>query len=135
MFKQILAVDLSKFGMSQFPVNTEGKAFLTDDMKAKLTEDYGDKFVSKFETHLAEAVKNGVEIDAQSEDMIALKSQLGKMKTDLDAALSDKEKTATEKADLLKKVELLDRKSTRLNSSHVRISYAVFCLKKKNKHT
>src|SRR5690554_7578047 len=32
--------------------------------------------------------------------------------------------------------ELLDRKSTRLNSSHVRISYAVFCLKKKkNKKT
>src|SRR5699024_11751298 len=29
-----------------------------------------------------------------------------------------------------------DRKSTRLNSSHVSISYAVFCLKKKNKtHT
>src|SRR5690606_39992078 len=28
----------------------------------------------------------------------------------------------------------LDRKSTRLNSSHVKISYAVFCLKKKKKH-
>src|SRR5690554_8233218 len=28
-----------------------------------------------------------------------------------------------------------DRKSTRLNSSHVRISYAVFCLKKKNEQT
>src|SRR6266498_5954475 len=28
-----------------------------------------------------------------------------------------------------------DRKSTRLNSSHVRISYAVFCLKKKKKTT
>src|SRR5436305_8077048 len=28
-----------------------------------------------------------------------------------------------------------DRKSTRLNSSHVRISYAVFCLKKKNSST
>src|SRR5207245_8329595 len=28
----------------------------------------------------------------------------------------------------------LDRKSTRLNSSHGSISYAVFCLKKKNKH-
>src|SRR5690606_40198276 len=27
--------------------------------------------------------------------------------------------------------ELKDRKSTRLNSSHVKISYAVFCLKKK----
>src|SRR3712207_7505287 len=29
---------------------------------------------------------------------------------------------------------LLDRKSTRLNSSHANISYAVFCLKKKNKY-
>src|SRR5690349_23202264 len=29
-------------------------------------------------------------------------------------------------------VQLIDRKSTRLNSSHVEISYAVFCLKKKN---
>src|SRR5690606_41598503 len=28
----------------------------------------------------------------------------------------------------------LDRKSTRLNSSHVKISYAVFCLKKKKSH-
>src|SRR5437870_8985284 len=27
-----------------------------------------------------------------------------------------------------------DRKSTRLNSSHVAISYAVFCLKKKRQH-
>src|SRR5699024_11726857 len=30
------------------------------------------------------------------------------------------------------KVKAVDRKSTRLNSSHVSISYAVFCLKKKN---
>src|SRR5688572_31101508 len=29
--------------------------------------------------------------------------------------------------------KLLDRKSTRLNSSHSQISYAVFCLKKKKK--
>src|SRR5690606_40532309 len=28
----------------------------------------------------------------------------------------------------------IDRKSTRLNSSHVKISYAVFCLKKKKKN-
>src|SRR5437899_3673818 len=31
--------------------------------------------------------------------------------------------------------DLLDRKSTRLNSSHLGISYAVFCLKKKKKKT
>src|SRR3712207_7455371 len=30
---------------------------------------------------------------------------------------------------------LKDRKSTRLNSSHANISYAVFCLKKKKKYT
>src|SRR3712207_8712986 len=29
--------------------------------------------------------------------------------------------------------QLLDRKSTRLNSSHANISYAVFCLKQKNR--
>src|SRR5438067_6601140 len=39
------------------------------------------------------------------------------------AALSDLRAQAVEE----------DRKSTRLNSSHVSISYAVFCLKKKNK--
>src|SRR5690554_5726462 len=36
---------------------------------------------------------------------------------------------------LQKIVIAADRKSTRLNSSHVRISYAVFCLKKKKKKT
>src|SRR5256885_9368277 len=32
------------------------------------------------------------------------------------------------------KLTMKDRKSTRLNSSHLVISYAVFCLKKKKKH-
>src|SRR2546430_13608460 len=34
---------------------------------------------------------------------------------------------------LLNGLSNVDRKSTRLNSSHSQISYAVFCLKKKNK--
>src|SRR3712207_7447346 len=33
---------------------------------------------------------------------------------------------------LLQRYFIADRKSTRLNSSHANISYAVFCLKKKN---
>src|SRR5258705_1641598 len=33
----------------------------------------------------------------------------------------------------IRRTSALDRKSTRLNSSHLGISYAVFCLKKKNK--
>src|SRR5690349_22550330 len=36
--------------------------------------------------------------------------------------------------DVERLAESLDRKSTRLNSSHVEISYAVFCLKKKKKN-
>src|SRR5947208_3845393 len=36
---------------------------------------------------------------------------------------------------LLQKPQILDRKSTRLNSSHQIISYAVFCLKKKKNTT
>src|SRR5690349_23974982 len=34
----------------------------------------------------------------------------------------------------IRDMEVRDRKSTRLNSSHVEISYAVFCLKKKKNH-
>src|SRR3989442_5098041 len=46
---------------------------------------------------------------------------------DVDNTLLDNDRIA---ADLKRHLER-DRKSTRLNSSHVRISYAVFCLKKK----
>src|SRR5258708_10974574 len=34
----------------------------------------------------------------------------------------------------VERLSVIDRKSTRLNSSHQIISYAVFCLKKKNSH-
>src|SRR5690349_22207896 len=36
-------------------------------------------------------------------------------------------------SDIVAGHHIIDRKSTRLNSSHVEISYAVFCLKKKKK--
>src|SRR5256885_8372236 len=39
--------------------------------------------------------------------------------------------TATKRTESIQDVPLRDRKSTRLNSSHLVISYAVFCLKKK----
>ena len=39
--------------------------------------------------------------------------------------------TALKMLETDKRVEFKDRKSTRLNSSHLVISYAVFCLKKK----
>src|SRR5437899_8174779 len=44
----------------------------------------------------------------------------------------DKEATQFAKSTAFRGSPCLDRKSTRLNSSHLGISYAVFCLKKKN---
>src|SRR3712207_7695273 len=45
----------------------------------------------------------------------------------------DANQAARTAADLAQKTSSEDRKSTRLNSSHANISYAVFCLKKKTK--
>src|SRR5690625_6676394 len=51
----------------------------------------------------------------------------------LDAVLDEESRTLSQMAGLAYTSPFhLDRKSTRLNSSHVASSYAVFCLKKKN---
>src|SRR2546430_10198118 len=55
----------------------------------------------------------------------------GLAKGDPDARLTQEAKAALERLQRLKASQG-DRKSTRLNSSHSQISYAVFCLKKKN---
>src|SRR5690625_6877312 len=47
----------------------------------------------------------------------------------------DVKKSQYEKGKYYGTITMGDRKSTRLNSSHVAISYAVFCLKKKTKIT
>src|SRR5204863_4565160 len=51
----------------------------------------------------------------------------------VEAAVRRVRATAGRAAHVDEVAALLDRKSTRLNSSHVEISYAVFCLKKKKK--
>src|SRR5437588_5879968 len=45
------------------------------------------------------------------------------------------ETAAADEVQLVGRNHLVDRKSTRLNSSHTVISYAVFCLKKKTRLT
>src|SRR5438132_7131400 len=45
-----------------------------------------------------------------------------------------KSSAASRRFGSLRRSVLIDRKSTRLNSSHTVISYAVFCLKKKKKN-
>src|SRR5437899_12731193 len=58
----------------------------------------------------------------------AVAAGLWLLRSDLPRDLRRRKKTAYPRAELFG-----DRKSTRLNSSHLGISYAVFCLKKKNK--
>src|SRR3712207_7616181 len=48
-----------------------------------------------------------------------------------DLLLPERHRHVVELGRAVQPVEMVDRKSTRLNSSHANISYAVFCLKKK----
>src|SRR2546421_12936182 len=51
------------------------------------------------------------------------------------AQRADRHEGADKQRDAHNQDAVVDRKSTRLNSSHDQISYAVFCLKKKKKNT
>src|SRR3712207_7917908 len=64
----------------------------------------------------------------------AAEHDLGVAVTDLPEAVADRDR-ARRAAHAVRAVGPLDRKSTRLNSSHANISYAVFCLKKKKTFT
>src|SRR5690606_39544625 len=56
-----------------------------------------------------------------------------RMELYLDESIADEIIQISRSFDIEAKIVGRDRKSTRLNSSHVKISYAVFCLKKKKK--
>src|SRR5947208_7730972 len=66
----------------------------------------------------------------RSSDLLHRGLQRGHVRVDLIVLLVSDQLFLEERA-----VASLDRKSTRLNSSHQIISYAVFCLKKKKKKT
>src|SRR3712207_7359843 len=70
----------------------------------------------------------GVEIRDEDDDLLRAAEELG---IDLSGVRATDGQAADETEE---KQEAEDRKSTRLNSSHANISYAVFCLKKKKKH-
>src|SRR3712207_7081881 len=64
--------------------------------------------------------------DWSAAQIAGLRDQFGKMGIEVIAETDAGFDAATQVSDI-------DRKSTRLNSSHANISYAVFCLKKKKK--
>src|SRR5690625_6558665 len=61
-----------------------------------------------------------------SDHPVSVQSMTTTQTTDIDATLQQIAELTASGCDIVR-----DRKSTRLNSSHVAISYAVFCLKKK----
>src|SRR5690554_6987713 len=85
---------------------------ITDTLKI------GDKEITtlRYELQKSEAVKEIEEVSIVGQDQ--------SKRTNIDMSVNKLDQEGLER---------LDRKSTRLNSSHVRISYAVFCLKKKKK--
>src|SRR3712207_8419388 len=63
-------------------------------------------------------------------DQTVVNVALPALRADLGASLADQQWVVAAYLLLLAALILVDRKSTRLNSSHANISYAVFCLKK-----
>src|SRR5207244_9287606 len=64
---------------------------------------------------------------------VLFKTIAGALRTRLALATGEKQRQVIEA--LAQQLDAADRKSTRLNSSHQIISYAVFCLKKKTTRT
>src|SRR3989442_4304409 len=96
------------------------KLFVNDLVLIKLLNDFKKTFIPKFQNRL----KNEVPwLNATLKKMIKKRNNLYKRLT--------KSGQSYFKVKYKQMRNKVDRKSTRLNSSHVRISYAVFCLKKK----
>src|SRR5690625_6049319 len=95
----------------------------TKKMKTYTLADMKNEFIGKIGTPEREEYEYELQMEV-----------LGKM---VRAARKERHLTQEQLGKLVgvKKAQIskLDRKSTRLNSSHVAISYAVFCLKKKKK--
>src|SRR5690606_42106874 len=73
------------------------------------------------------ALKAGLADKAFQERMAGLGANVLTDRANPEALAAHVNQQVPQWADLLKKSGIQDRKSTRLNSSHVKISYAVFC--------
>src|SRR5689334_24463543 len=82
---------------------------------------------------IRQAIRAGLPRDARLEQATTRTGNSGRRRQGDDCPLSRSLQTVDRKRALIHNRLETDRKSTRLNSSHSSISYAVFCLKKKKK--
>src|SRR5690606_39556838 len=87
-----------------------------------------DALPISMDTHLPD--RRAIEVEL-ADALIRIGDLAGMLDLDLASAVIEKMEYNAIRADHKLSVRR-DRKSTRLNSSHVKISYAVFCLKKKS---
>src|SRR5947209_15812106 len=73
-------------------------------------------------------------LESAIEERTRLAGELDEVRAALARGEAELKKERRARAALEAQAEERDRKSTRLNSSHANISYAVFCLKKKKKN-
>jgi hypothetical protein len=88
MFKKILSAVLLFLAVDTLP-KKDGKSILTEEMKKKLTEKWGEKFVSNFEKDLAEMETNG-KYPEDDPEISSLQQQLTDMKTKFENAEKEK---------------------------------------------
>src|SRR5699024_11309967 len=87
---------------------------------------YTTLFRSQFEQHLRAVLDLPLGCPEMTAEVAVMANVLGSQLPDPSSAYPEVMRTYPE-------AKVQDRKSTRLNSSHVSISYAVFCLKKKKR--
>src|SRR5690606_40281298 len=99
----------------------------------KLNEDAGKKKVASNPKQIA-FLKGDISKESVAKEAVALAiSKFGKLTSIVNNAHASRQKPLVELTEEDWELSMntgLDRKSTRLNSSHVKISYAVFCLTK-----
>src|SRR5690625_5500182 len=119
---------------NEVPENLKGKNLLVLDLAALLA---GAKFRGEFEERLKAVLKELSQDQGRTIlfiDEIHMVVGAGKAEGAMDAGNMLKPALARGELHCIGATTLEDRKSTRLNSSHVAISYAVFCLKKKQQN-
>src|SRR5690625_5950188 len=102
-------------------VKLESRLESTEDDRGRIAED-----ISQFRTQIAGLEEESTRAGGMLEQ---LDTERDRKVQELERAVARRKSCEEDREKTLDKIR--DRKSTRLNSSHVAISYAVFCLKKK----
>src|SRR5690606_41944366 len=96
-----------------------------------------NRHLHSFPTRRSSDLKETIQKNASADSLnsvvpfLGIIGEIGSLVTELKKKFRDGDAYVAYKAKLCEELGDVDRKSTRLNSSHVKISYAVFCLKKK----